>query len=154
MYGILKSLGINFMPHEYVHIIRECFNTQHNLHSDNENSNNEETETDNNNYSESVVEELLLLHQKRLVTRQNLPDEYDFNNSSIEEHYSNEILYNYNGRQYSFFELINHWIYLRSLNPIEVMKEMANHRSKYILERCDYINLMNFLINLVLFILN
>src|SRR5437660_12411560 len=105
MCGILKSLGINFSPNEYTNIIQECFNTQCNLHFDNENS---ETETDDNNATEPVVEEFLFLHQKRLVSRQNLPDEYDFINSNIEiTHDSDQILY---GCQYSFFELINHWI--------------------------------------------
>ena len=38
------------------------------------------------------------------------------------------MFYNFNSRQYLFFELINHWLQLKTLNPIEVMKEMAQHR--------------------------
>jgi hypothetical protein len=52
---------------------------------------------------EFAIEEQLHLHQKRPVTRQNLPDEYSFATSNINiTHDSNEILHNYNdnGRQY------------------------------------------------------
>ncbi|GET03185.1 hypothetical protein GLOIN_2v1811542 [Rhizophagus clarus] len=32
---------------------------------------------------------------------------------------------------YSFFELINHWIRLKPLDPIKIMKEMAQHRENF-----------------------
>jgi hypothetical protein len=129
MYGILKTIGIDFLSHEYIQIIQECFNS---IHFENEHSNEEETETgliyDN---AESAVEELLLLHQQRLMTRRNLPDEYDFTAFNTDMTHNSEIFCNFNGR-YSFFELINHWIRLKPLNPIKIMKEMAQHRGRYI----------------------
>ncbi|CAG8578213.1 10711_t:CDS:2 [Funneliformis caledonium] len=45
--------------------------------------------------------------------------------------HDNEAFYNFNNRQYLFFELINHWLQLKTLNPIEVMKEMAQHRANF-----------------------
>ncbi|CAI2190090.1 10139_t:CDS:2 [Funneliformis geosporum] len=76
-------------------IIRDCFNS---IYFDSENSNNsEETDLIHNN-TESVVEKLLLLHQKRLKIH------------------------------YSFFDLINHWTRLKPLDFIKVMKEIAQYR--------------------------
>jgi len=78
-----------------------------------------------------AVKELLLMHQQRLAMRQNLPDEYDFtifNTDTINNSYNDEMFYNFNSCQYLFFELINYWLQLKTLNPIEVMKEMAQHR--------------------------
>ncbi len=126
MHGILKTIGIDFSSHEYIQIIRECFNS---IHFDNEHSNDEEAETHDN--AELAVEELLLLHQQRLMTRRNLPDEYDFTTFDTDMMHNSEIFCNFN-RRYSFFELINHWIRLKPLDPIKIMKEMTQHRGEYI----------------------
>ena len=101
MYGILKSIGIDFSSHEYIQIIRDCFNSISNTHFDDDDK---ETETDlNHDNAELVIEELLLLHQQRLVMQRNLPDEYDFvvNTDTM---YNEEIPCNFNGR-YSFFDI-------------------------------------------------
>ena len=130
MHGILKTTGIDFPPHEYIQIIRECFNS---IHFDNEHSNDDD-ETEANlihGNAESAVEELLLLHQQRLVMRRNLPDEYDFTAFNTDVMQNSEISYNFN-RHYSFFELINHWIRLKTLDPIKIMKEMVKHRGEYL----------------------
>ena len=115
MYGILKSIGIDYLSNEYIQIIQDCFNS---IHFDNEHLNEEEIETDLliHNDAELVVENLLFLHQQRLVMRQNLPDEYDFttNTDVMDSSYDNEMFCNFNGR-YSFFDLINHWIHLKPI---------------------------------------
>ncbi|CAG8602402.1 14993_t:CDS:2, partial [Funneliformis caledonium] len=85
MYGILKSIGINFSSHEYIQIIQDCFNSISNIHFDNDDK---EIEIDLN---------------------------YDNAKLVIEEHYS-------------FFDIINHWICSKPLDPIKVMKEMALYR--------------------------
>ncbi len=38
------------------------------------------------------------------------------------------MFYNFNSCQYLFFELINYWLQLKTLNPIEVMKEIAQYK--------------------------
>ncbi|CAI2185678.1 20029_t:CDS:2 [Funneliformis geosporum] len=69
-------------------IIRDCFNS---IYFDSENSNNsEETDLIHNN-TESVVEKLLLLHQKRLKMCLNLPNEYDFTAPNTETIFMKEI---------------------------------------------------------------
>ncbi|CAG8857652.1 3273_t:CDS:1, partial [Gigaspora margarita] len=127
--------GIDFSYHEYTKIIRECFNCQHNLaNHENEflDKENEEVETVliNNNTSELAIEELLLSHQQRLTARQNLPDEYDFTTSNSEICNSNDdkMFDGFNKYNYSFFELMNYYIRLKSLDPIKIMKEMTQYR--------------------------
>ncbi len=130
MCGILKSFGIDFPSNEYVQIIWEYFNSQHNSVYFDTNG------LEDNSIHDTIelimaVKELLLMHQQRLAMRQNLPDEYDFtifNTDTMNNSYNDEMFYNFNSRQYLFFELINHWLQLKTLNPIEVMKEMAQHR--------------------------
>ena len=138
MHGILKTIGIDFSSNEYIQIIKESFNSIQfdDEHSNDERSDDEGTETDLiHNNTESAVEELLLLHQQRLMTRRNLPDEYDFtasNTNMMHNSEYSELSCTFN-RRYSFFELINHWIRLSPfLNPIKIMKEMAQHRGEYI----------------------
>lgn len=126
MCGILKSIGIDYSSHEYIQIIRDCFNS---IHFDDD-LNNEETADLIHDNAESVIEELLLMHQQRLVIRRNLPDEYDFTAFNTDTMHNNEMSCNFNGR-YSFFDIINHWIRLKPLEPIKVMKEMALHRGEY-----------------------
>ena len=54
MYGILKLIGIDFSSHEYIQIIRDCFNSISNTHIDDDDK---ETETDlNHDNAESVIE--------------------------------------------------------------------------------------------------
>ncbi|GBB89333.1 hypothetical protein RclHR1_01600005 [Rhizophagus clarus] len=90
MYGILKTIGIDFSSHEYIQIIRECFNS---LHFESEHSNEEGTETGliHDDNAESAVEELLFLHQQRLMICQNLPDEYDFTAFDTDMAHNSEI---------------------------------------------------------------
>ena len=129
MHGILKTIGIDFSSHEYIQIIRECFNS---IHFENEHLNEEETEMDlTHNNAELAVEELLLLHQKRLMTHRNLPNEYNFTAFNTDMTHNSEIFCNFN-RRYLFFEFINHWMRLKPLDPIKIMKEMVQHRGKYI----------------------
>lgn len=65
------------------------------------------------------------------MTRQNLPDEYDFTAFNTGMTHNSEIFCNFYGR-YSFFELINHWIRVKPLDSIKIMKEMAEHKGRYI----------------------
>ena len=69
------------------------------------------------------------MHQQRLATRRNLPDEYDFTALNTDTIHDEIIPCNFNGR-YSFFDIINYWIRSKPLDPIKVMKEMALHRGE------------------------
>jgi hypothetical protein len=70
-----------------------------------------------------MVEELLHLHQLKLMMCRNLPDEYDF---TIIRKYTVIFI-----QRYSFFELIYHWIRLKLLDPTKIMKEMTQRIFEY-----------------------
>ncbi len=62
MCEILKSFGIDFPSNEYIQIIQECFNSQHNFVYFNTNSL-EDDSIHNTIESTTAVEELLFMHQ-------------------------------------------------------------------------------------------